>query len=197
MAALGSIFRRLLRDKRGNAILEFAFVAPVFLAMIFGLMDIAQLFYARSLLEGAVEVAARTSSLESGDTAAADTIVRDMVREIAPRATVTSSRVSYFDFNDVQRAELWNDLDSNGSCDNDENYTDENGNGQWDADIGVSGNGGAGDVVVYDVTVSFERIFKIPMLGGEQVHNIEASAIKKNQPFADQRSYGSLAGTCA
>lgn len=196
MRALVNRLRALRRDAEGMTLVEFGLVAPVFFLMLFGLADVGQLLYARALLQGAVEQAARSSSLETADTSAADELVRRTVRHIAPGSTLISVRTSYYDFADIQRAERWNDRDGNGDCNGNETYTDENGNGRWDRDIGVQGNGGANDVVLYNVTVTFKRLFKVPLLPGNTNYVINAGAIKKNQPFADQQSYGSSVGSC-
>lgn len=186
----------LIGDTRGAALLEFALVLPVFAMMLLGLFDFGQTIYVRSVLHGAVEDAARSSSLETADTTAADAMVRKVVTPIAPGATINSSRLSYVGFGDVGRAERWNDANDNAICDDGENYTDENGDGQWNSEIGVSGNGGASDVVVYTVDVTFNRLFKIPLLPGSDQRTVTARAVRKNEPFADQPGYGSRAGTC-
>ncbi len=189
---------RLLRDdSSGAALMEFGLVAPIFLFLLLSLFDLGQWMYARSILDGAVQVAARSSSLEVGDTTAADAHVSEMVKRITPDATVVASRVSYFDFADVDRAEKWNDEDNSGDCNDGEAFTDENGNGSWDADIGVSGNGGAGDVVVYTVTVNYEPSFAMPLLPHiGDTRTLESTAMTKNQPFALQTGYTAEAGTC-
>lgn len=190
--------RALRCDERGATILEFALVTPVFLTLILGIFDLGQMVYAQALLNGAVQQAARSSTLETANTAAADQLVEDLVGPVVPGATFTSKRVSYYDFVDIGRAEKWNDTDGNGDCDNNENYTDENGNGQWDEDVGESGNGSANDTVVYTVTVQFEPMIPIPFMPkkwGETT--LTSTAVKKNQPFATQADYGSTAGVCA
>jgi hypothetical protein len=160
-------------------------------------LDMGQLAYAKSILDGAAQDAAREASLEGGDTTAADAIVADQVQHIAPHATVTTSRLSYYDFSDIGRPEKWTDTNRNSICDNKEPYTDENGNGQWDEDIGNDGNGGADDVVMYTVTVQYERLFKMPLTPGETTRTISATAVRKNQPFASQTAYKETkAGTC-
>jgi hypothetical protein len=68
------------------------------------MFDLAHMIYARSVFEGAVEKAARDSSLEGADTTAADKIVQDMTKRILPGATFTTARKSYFDFADIKRA---------------------------------------------------------------------------------------------
>lgn len=189
--------RLLAGDERGVTLVEFALVAPVFLMMLFGLLDVGQMIYGKSLLNGAVEAAARSSSLEIGDTAAADALVESRVSPVLPGVTLASTRTSYFDFADIGRAEQWNDADGNGACNDGEAYTDENGNGAWDRDIGVGGNGGANDVVLYKVTATYEPVFKVPFMPeawGQR--SLEATAIRKNQPFATQASYATTAGTC-
>lgn len=192
-----AIFERGLRtDCNGSALIEFAFTAPLWILLVLGSLDLGQMAYAKSVLSGATQDAARNASLETGDTTKADAMVESQVRKIAPGATVTTSRVSYYDFADIGRAEAWNDKNHDGSCDNNETYTDENGNGQWDADIGVSGNGGADDVVMYTVTVQYNRLFKMPLTPGDATRTITATAVRKNQPYANQDGYGHDAGTC-
>lgn len=189
--------RALQQDEQGTTVMEFGLMATVFVTLLLGLFDLGQLAYTQSVLNGAVQTAARSSSLESGNTSTADVEVQDIVRLTAPDAVVTTSRVSYFDFDDIERAESWNDSDSSGICDNGESYSDENGNGQWDEDIGSDGNGGASDVVVYTVSVSYDPLFPNPFIpGGSDKRTLTSSTVKKNQPFADQTSYGATAGTC-
>jgi Flp pilus assembly protein TadG len=194
---LAQLPRELRVDCRGAALLEFAFTAPIWILLVVGTLDLGQMAYAKSVLAGATEDAARNASLETGDTTTADAMVERQVQRIAPGATVTTSRVSYFDFADIGRAEAWNDTDHSGACDNNESYVDENGNGRWDADIGVDGNGGASDVVMYTVTVRYDRLFKVPLLPGDSTRTITATAVRKNQPFAHQDSLGSTARVCA
>jgi len=189
--------RRLRGDEQGTTVMEFGLIATVFVTLLLGLFDLGQLAYTQSVLNGAVQTAARSSSLETGNTTAADDEVQKIVRLTAPDATVTTSRVSYFDFDDIERPERWNDADGSGVCDNGENYTDENSNGQWDEDIGSEGNGGASDVVVYTVSISYDPLFPNPFVpGGADKRELTSSTVKKNQPFADQADFGSAIGTC-
>ena len=177
--------------------MEFGLIVSTFMLLLLGLFDIGQVAYANALLSGAVQEAARESTLETGDSTAADARITDVVKVVAPNVKVVTTRKSYFDFDDIARPEQWNDEDNSGSCDNDENYTDENANGRWDADIGTTGNGGASDVVVYQATATFAPLFPNPFrIGGKADHVITASTIKKNQPFANQAAYSAEAGVC-
>jgi Flp pilus assembly protein TadG len=189
--------RRFAQASDGGAIVEFAIVAPVFLLLLLGTFDIGQMVYAKAILNGAVELAARSGTLETADTTAADNMVKAAVLPILPNATITTTRKSYLDFTDIARAEKWTDNNHDGTCDNGEPYVDENGNGQWDADIGKSGNGGADDVVLYTVTVTYQPIFTATFMSNYgATRTLTATGVRKNQPFATQTSYGSSAGTC-
>lgn len=198
LARLASASRRLPGDCRAVSATEFALIAPVFLTLLIGILDVGQMGYGNAVLNGAVQKAARDSALETSNTDSADAMVKQIVDPVFPNATYTSQRTSYYDFSDIGRPERWNDANNNGTCDNNEGYVDENGNGDWDEDIGLDGNGGANDVVVYSVTASYEPVFKVPFLPEKwNMRSVTGSAVKKNQPFADQREYGSAAGVCA
>lgn len=189
--------RRLCADTAGVTIVEFAIIAPVFLLMLVGMLDVGQMIYGKAILNGAVESAARSSSLETADTSEADAMVLDRVGTVLPGVTIASTRSSYYDFADIERAEQWNDADGNGACNDGEAFTDENGNGGWDEDIGLEGNGGANDVVIYTVAASYDPVFKVPFMPEQwAARTIEASALRKNQPYANQSGYSSTAGTC-
>lgn len=191
-------FRVLVNDASAVTIIEFALTAPVFLILLVEIFDLGQMVYGKSLLQGAVEKAARDSTLETTSTLQADTTVKNIILPVLPGANVSTERSSYFDFTDINRAEKWNDANSNSTCDNSESFVDENGNDQWDSDIGVSGNGGASDVVVYTVTVSYDPIFKIPFMPQSwNTRTLTAKAVRKNQPYASQDTYGSSTGTCS
>ncbi|WP_225207711.1 TadE/TadG family type IV pilus assembly protein [Novosphingobium huizhouense] len=197
MTRLLALLDRLRRDSEGAYILEFGILAPVFVLMIFSLVDLGQLVYGKVLLEGAVEAAARDSSLETADTVAADATVTSTVRNILPGANVTSTRTSYYDFADIARAEKWNDTNKDGACASGETYVDENRNGRWDANIGQSGNGGAYDVVIYTVTVTYNPLIKLPFVPGfSGPQTLVSKSVRKNQPFATQKKYGSSSGIC-
>lgn len=184
-------------DPRGAAAVEFALVAPVLFLLLIGIFDLGHMAYVWSVLHGAVQQVARNGTLEGTSTDDIDAYVRKIVQGVAPGATVETARSSYYDFSDIARPELWNDKNSNGTCDNSETYSDENRNGRWDADIGKDGNGGANDVVVYKVTVKYTPLFAMPLLGNVgTIRTLTAKAVVKNQPYALQASYGSVTGQC-
>ncbi len=178
--------------------MEFGIVATVFITMVLGMMDIGQAAYTQAVLNGAAQEVAREASLETRDVALSDAELEKLVRRVAPNATVTPERVSYFDFDDIGRNEAFRDTNGDGICNNDENYDDENDNGQWDEDIGVDGNGGANDVIIYTVSVEYEPLFAIPFYdNADAKRKLSTTFVKKNQPFERQEGYSNTVKVCS
>lgn len=187
----------LRRCQTGASAVEFALVAPVMLMLMMQIFNLGQMVYGKVLLGGAVEQAARSAALETANTSSADSLVRSIVGRVLTGAAITSTRVSYYDFADIGRPERWNDSDGDGNCDGGESYVDENRSGGWERDMGASGNGGAGDVVIYTVTASYDPLFTVPFAPGSwRRTTLRAVAVRKNQPYASQTAYGAAAGTC-
>jgi Flp pilus assembly protein TadG len=180
----------LARDESGATLVEFAIVAPVMLLMLMGFFDLAQTEYARSVLQGAMQMAARNSTLQSGLTSQStiDAYVENQVTPVVSRnPTFTVTRLSYSDFSDVGKAEPYTDTNGNGQYDRGECYEDINGNGQWDSDMGTTGQGGADDAVLYTMSVSYKRLFPMArMLGWSANQTITASTVLRNQPYGTQ-----------
>jgi hypothetical protein len=179
---------RLGRSEQGTTLTEFAVLAPTLLLFIMGAMDLSQRAYAQSVLEGAMQKAGRDSGIQGGaeTTHEIDKKVQDMVRKVFKQATFTSTRKSYSTFSNI-KPERFADNNNNGARDAGECFDDVNGNKSWDVDPGISGQGGADDITVYRMEVSYPRI--LPMYGllkwpKNQV--ISAKTILRNQPYASQ-----------
>jgi len=179
----------LLRDCRGATIVEFAAVAPALLLVLLGLMDFSYNIYTTTLLEGAIQQAARDSTIEgaSGRSTAIDSRVRDVVDDIVANPTIDFKRRAYTDFSDVSQPEDFTDADDDGVCAEGEPFEDANGNGTWDEDRGSDGLGGARDAVLYTVTVTYPRAFPLmKMLGFDENVTARARTVLRNQPFGEQ-----------
>ena len=175
-------------DARGATVIEFALVAPVLLLTVMGFTDLLYRGYASSILSGAIQKAGRDSTLETGSAnlATLDANVIAAVRQIAKNATYTTTRRSYSTFSAV-KPEDYTDTNNNGIRDPGECYTDANNNGSWDADGGNNGLGSADDIVVYQVTVTYPRIFPLAkFLGWSTTQQISAKTILRNQPYNEQ-----------
>jgi hypothetical protein len=153
--------------------------------VILGLMDLSYNIYATTLLEGAIQAAGRDSTIEGAETKglAIDNHVREVVADIVPNADVAFDRRAYIDFSDVGRPEDYNDLNTDGVCNDDEPFEDANGNGQWDADRGREDMGGARDAVLYTVTVTYPRAFPfMSLLGWDRNVTAKSQTVLRNQP---------------
>lgn len=179
--------RALLRDQRGSAAVEFAVVAPVMLMTLYGMFDMGHTQYTRALLEGAIEKASRAATIEGVKTTSIDARVSSVVTQIAPGAILTFKRTTYTDFSDIARPEDFDDINKDGTCNDDEPYEDANGNGSYDLDRGKSGNGGARDAILYQVTVQYKRILPIGrLIGQSDTATMNATSVLRNQPFGIQ-----------
>ena len=177
---------RLHTVARGAAAVEFAMVAPALLLTIMGIFDVGYNIYANTMVQGAIQHAARDSTIEGSDLRLdqIDARVARAVHNVVPRATVAFSRKAYANFSDVSRPEDFTDSDANGRCDNGEPFEDANRNGSWDNDRGGSGRGGARDAVLYSVTVTYARGFPMAsLIGLPDMVTTEAATVLRNQPY--------------
>ena len=181
--------KRLWRDRGGAALVEFALVLPVMLLMGMGLCEMAYQAYMQAILTGAVQKAGRDSTVESANTTTIDNAVLQAVKNINGNAAFVSGypmRKSYASYGYIS-PESFVDSNGNGMRDPGECFTDVNGNGIWDADPGVSGNGGAGDTGLYTASITYTPLFPLGLwLGWGKTATLSASTILKNQPWAMQ-----------
>ncbi|GAA3745084.1 TadE/TadG family type IV pilus assembly protein [Sphingorhabdus rigui] len=185
-------------NEDGVSIVEFAIIAPVVIMMLLGTMDTGHSFFVRATLDGAVQDAARSSSLEGATSLTQqeliDEEVASTIRELAPDATVKVSRRYFKTFSTAALAraeEVIEQSPGNLKCDRGEAFMDANGNGVWDADGGSDGQGGARDIVIITFKVSYPRLFPLAAMFGWPANvEMESNSILANQPYGDQTGYG-------
>lgn len=191
---------KLIRNQSGASAVEFALVAPVLMTMLFGLFDLGHNMYTAQMLQGAIQKAARDSTIESAATTSAqlDAFVTKAVSAIAPGATLTFNRKSYSSFASVSQPEDYTDQNINGICDSGEAFEDANGNGSWDKDRGRDGVGGARDAVLYTVSVAYDRVFPIAAFipGQTKTFTMSTSTVLRNQPYSQQGQMLPKSGNC-
>ena len=193
-----STIERLLRDTRGATVVEFAAIAPCLLMVILGVMDLGYNLYATSLLEGAIQAAARDSTIEGaeGRRVDIDDRVRDVVDDLVFDADVEFDRRAYTDFSDIARPEEFTDSNGDGICNAGEPFEDANGSGAWDDDRGKAGMGGAREAVLYTVTVSYPRAFPVMgLLGFDETVSTKSRTVLRNQPY-DEQDMAASVGNC-
>ncbi len=182
---------RFAEDEAGATLVEFALLAPALIALLLGLFDLGFNMYTKTQLEGAIQDAARSSTIE--DAAAnknqIDGKVAAAVQRIAGNATVTFDRRAYRNFSEIDQLENFTDINDNGRCDQGEPFEDTNASGTWDRDRGINSTGGSRDAVLYTVNVSYPRAFPVGgLLGLPDTQTVESVTVLRNQPYGLQRT---------
>ncbi len=174
-------------DARGVAAVEFAMLAPALLVFLLGIVELSVIIQVGGTLDAAVLQASRFGVTGRGAGAVSRT---DRIRQIIAERTfglvdvdsATIETLVYPTFDSIGQPEPFTDANRNGQRDPGEAFSDVNGNGTWDADMGRAGLGGPGDIVVYEVTYETTGItsFMQPILG-TVTHT--ASVAVRNEPF--------------
>ena len=179
MAALRRL-RGTPEGERGQAIVEFAFLAPIFLGMLGAIMEFSGIMFVQAMLEGSAREASRygITGFTSGGVSRADqikAIVEQHTHGIIDMDKLDMDTLVYENFADVGN-EVW---------DNDEPFIDVNGNGTWDPDMGAAGMGGPGDVVVYSMRYDWSIMIPLfrPFFGN--TIPIRADIAVRNEPFVE------------
>lgn len=182
--------RRLLRDEQGGSAIEFAFVAPMIALLIGGILDVAMVLFVDSALEGGIRDASRFGITGFAPTAVSreTQIVNIINGRLMGLYIINGNDVTekvYANFTNIGQPEPYVDTNGNGRYDLGEPFTDVNGNGRWDQDMAASGAGGAGQVVVYQVTVNWHPLtpLLLPFLGGNTTIPLVAAMAVRNEPF--------------
>ncbi len=172
----------------GQAMVEFAFIAPVLLGLLCGIFEFSGILFAQTLLEGGARQASRfgiTGSEGNGLSRQERilNIVDDNAYGIIETDNINMETLVYESFADVGQAEPFTDANGNGEFDDGEAFDDINGNGAWDEDMGIPGLGGAGDIVVYRLQYDWEIMIPLfrPIFG--DTVPLDANIAVRNEPF--------------
>ena len=190
-AGLRSESSRMAGCVRGVAALEFAFAAPVVIIAMVGAIELSTLMFATTLMEGGLREASRfgiTGNVPAGSTREAHIIkvIASNTIGLVDMSTAVLSYKIYPSFGTVGKPEPFVDgIPANGTYDPGEAFTDINGNGQWDSDMGKAGLGGPGDIVLYTVRVNWNML--TPLIGALMTTNgplkLESSIAVRNEPY--------------
>ena len=178
--------RRIARDERGVTLVEFAAILPVLCMLLLGIFELGYRSYAASVLQGALHEAARMATVGGVTQAQIDERVRTRLRPFSSNATITIDTQSYQDFASVRQPErITQDTAPLGQYNVGDCYEDTNANSRWDADRGTAGTGNADDIVRYEVTLAYRRVFPIGgFLGWSDTETIRSNTVLRNQPYA-------------
>jgi hypothetical protein len=190
--ALRNIVRRFARAREGVSAIEFAVIAPVFLLLLFGITEFGLIMLVNNIMENATSISSRlgkTGYSEAGlsrEQTIRQSVLARAGNLINPAHLVIESKY-YAQFDQIGDAEPWNDSNHNGIADPGE-YTDINGNGMYDSDMGLAGYGNAEDIVVYTVRYPWNIMTPImrELIGDAQgQYPITTHAVVKNEPYDD------------
>lgn len=184
--------RDLRGDANGATALEFAIVAPIMLLIICGLLNLSFQAYLQAMLDGAVNDAARNSTLEgnSADQSAVDAKVRRQLRTVLGTAAPTFERLNFYSIADIGKPEDYEENGTQPGRQAGECYFDYNNNARYDLDRGRAGQGGANDFVQYKVTLAYANFFPIRLFGQTDRTTLVGTSVLRNQPYTDQAAVG-------
>ena len=193
------LLRRLREDERGATIVEFAMVALPLLVLIMGGIDLGHQTYIRSVMQGALNDAARRASVQDPQFTASGSTTEERVTNtileqlapIAPGADIMVRQANFYDFSGIGNPEkLMTDTDGDGSYDEEDGdcFSDLDEDGEYDTDSGRVGIGSANDVVFYTAEIDMPRLLPVAQLiGFSPNYEMSVSAAIRNQPFGTQR----------
>jgi hypothetical protein len=176
------------RDRSGSTLVEFALIVPPLFLLMFGAVEVSQVMAVSNILESATNMSSRlgkTGYTEEG--VSREDLIREEI-EYRGAGLIDMDKIEiqslvYDQFDDIGQPEPWNDANEDGVVDDGE-YTDINGNGQYDIDMGVEGVGDSDDVVVY--TITYPWVITTPIVSaffGDGIVELAAHSVVKNEPF--------------
>lgn len=207
MTCRRSILRRLARESDGVTAVEFGLLAIPLVVLLIGGLDLGYQNYVRTVMQGALNDAARIAAVENpefnydGKTTEeqVENMVAEMAGSIARDATITVKQTSYYDFSDIGDPEtLMTDVNGNGEYDKDDNdcYEDFNRNGLFDTDAGADGQGGSNDVVFYEARVQMPRLFPLHnFINVPSKFDFTLDTAIRQQPYSGHATPPVLCGT--
>ncbi len=182
-------WRRRLGE-RGSVLIEFALVTPILVVLLMGILELGMAFFVMSLLEASVREASRygiTGRTEEGMSRADAilAIIEDRTIGLVDMTKIQVDTLVYPNFGAIGTGETYVDGNANGAYDDGETFTDSNSNGVRDADVGVPGVGGSGDIVLYRIRYNWELLtpFTAGFIGKDGKIPISASVAVRNEPW--------------
>jgi hypothetical protein len=169
---------------------DFAFIAPVFFLFVVGILEFSMLMVGETLLQSAVTDASRFGL--TGRTLVGQTREQVIAALVVSRTygLIDGERLEfetlvYPSFDSVGQPESFTDQNGNGSWEAGEPFVDINGNGQWDDDMGAAGLGGPEDVVLYRVRYDWRMLTPMfrALFPPDGIVPMEASLAIRNEPF--------------
>ncbi len=175
-------------DNRGVTSIEFAFIAPVVVLMVMGVIEFSLILFTTAVMESATSHTARLgkTGYTEGGSSRSDQIVaniKSLTAGLLDPDNIDIQAKVYDGFDDVGDPEPFVDTNNNLQYDDGEPFSDINGNLEYDEDMGAAGFGDANDIVVY--TVSYPWPINTPIMSSiiGEFYNITVRTVVKNEPY--------------
>ena len=189
-----SLLSRIGRNDEGATLVEFTFVAPIFVMMLLAGLDVGYSLYLRNVGSGTLEATARTASLQGASQATLEANIRTAMNKLLPAdqrnvaGAITISQKSYSDYSRVNQSEIITvDANNDGVLDIDDCWLDEDEDGLFGINQGRAGLGGSDDAVYYTVTMAIPRLFPMnKVLGWNDTQSVTVKTVVINQPYGAQ-----------
>lgn len=182
------MLRRFRRDEKGATAVELALVLPVLFIILISMIDLSIAMFLNTVVEGSLKDASRIglTGVDTGEISHAESIVNIINGNSAGLINATAGDVSslvYPSFAEIGMPEPYVDADGDGQYTAGESYTDVNGNGAWDEDMGEAGLGGPGEIVLYTLEYDWNLLSGelLPILNG--IIPMSATMVVRNEPF--------------
>lgn len=185
-----TLLKNFYRSTDGSNLIEFALIAPVFILILIGLMDLGSMLIVQNSLDAGARAASRFGLTgASAGMARADAIKKEVLDTvetysggIAKRSRIVIDVKSYSDITALDQPEPFDDVNHNGTYDAGEFYVDTNANGKWDMDQGSSGSfGTGGQAVKYTITYNWNSF--LALFGFPKVVKLTGVATVQNENF--------------
>ena len=183
--------------RQGAAAVEFGILAPLFIALMLGVMEFGSLMYAQAAVEAGARMSSRFGITGKQDESDPDAWVGREVSEIRDRVLDFGFGLAF----DEDRLKItprvyptydaipepFTDLNGNGVWDAGEPFSDLNGDGVWNGGVGVPGVGGSDEIVLYEIQYEWRPLTPLTswMMTGEASGSvfINAYSVVRNEPW--------------
>jgi len=177
-------------NNAGSTVIEFAVLAPLLCLILVGTVETGLVLFTNAVLEGATSSASRVG--KAGFAPVGQTreqFIRSRILQLAGSylnpSKLTVTTLSYTSFANVGKPEP---CITPTPCPGTPgvNFTDVNGNGTWDQDMGKANAGGSGDVVVYRVSYPwplFTPLMRNVLGGSDGTITLTAVTTVRNEAF--------------
>ncbi len=164
--------------------MEFALVAPVVIFFIVGIIEVVTAMAVGTFLEGGLREASRfgvTTNSNGRQTRIAQ-IIADHSYGLVNQNNINLDTRVYGRFSQIGD-EQYTDNNGNGQYDPGEPFVDRNGDGAWNADGGTPGLGDSNQIVVYRISYDWPWITGLmePVMG--PTLRLSSAIAVRNEPY--------------